>query len=509
MRSISQRFSLGFAVALALIGLPDLLRAAEPPAAPILRIETGAHTAPIRRIATDAAGRYVVTASEDKTARVWDAATGQLLETLRPPQGDNAEGRLYTVAMSPEGELIAAGGITGYQWDKQNSIYIFQRASGKLARRIGGMPNATITNLAWSPDGRYLAAAHVLDGIRVYRTSDFSSVGEDRDYGDVINGVDFDRNGQLVSVCNDGFVRLYRVGDSGLSLVAKKTARGGKQPHSPTFSPDGSRIAVGFDKSTRVDVLSAATLDWLYSPDMAGVTNGNFTSVNWSADGAALYAGGGFNIRGSWKVRRWTEAGRGSYVDLDAARATIMSIAALPQGGIAYGVADSSWGRFDSSGQRTVFVAPQTADFRGNLKEFQISGDAGEVQFTYEVGSVPPARFQIQQQALISGRADSGLIAPRTSAPGLEITDWHNNTEPKLNGNRLKLNRYEMARSVAVAPNAQSFILGTDWHVGIVDRSGNLRGVVVSSVAWAVNVSGDGKTAVAARADHPGAAAGQ
>lgn len=38
--------------------------------APVLRIEAGMHTAPIWRIAVDAAERVVVTASDDKTVRV-------------------------------------------------------------------------------------------------------------------------------------------------------------------------------------------------------------------------------------------------------------------------------------------------------------------------------------------------------------------------------------------------------------------------------------------------------
>jgi hypothetical protein len=37
--------------------------------APFLRLETGMHTAAIKRISVDAAERYVVTASHDKTAR--------------------------------------------------------------------------------------------------------------------------------------------------------------------------------------------------------------------------------------------------------------------------------------------------------------------------------------------------------------------------------------------------------------------------------------------------------
>src|SRR5262252_3821441 len=64
----------------------------EPSRQPILRLETGMHTAHIDSIGVDAAGRYLVTASVDKTARVWELATGRLLRTLRPPIGEGNEG---------------------------------------------------------------------------------------------------------------------------------------------------------------------------------------------------------------------------------------------------------------------------------------------------------------------------------------------------------------------------------------------------------------------------------
>jgi hypothetical protein len=51
--------------------MPWCLPAAEPPSAPILRNEAGMHTAKIGRISTDRAGRLALTASLDKTARLW------------------------------------------------------------------------------------------------------------------------------------------------------------------------------------------------------------------------------------------------------------------------------------------------------------------------------------------------------------------------------------------------------------------------------------------------------
>jgi hypothetical protein len=63
--------------------------AAEPPASPrpFPAIEAGMHTAMINRIAVDRAGRWAVTASDDKTARIWNLASGQLVRVLRVPLG--------------------------------------------------------------------------------------------------------------------------------------------------------------------------------------------------------------------------------------------------------------------------------------------------------------------------------------------------------------------------------------------------------------------------------------
>ncbi len=107
-------FAAIFAVAL----LAGAARAGDlPERRPVLRIEPGMHTAPIKRIGVDAACTLMVTGSDDKTARLWalpqsGRGNPELKRILRVPIGEGNEGKVYAVALSPDGKWVAAGG-----WD--------------------------------------------------------------------------------------------------------------------------------------------------------------------------------------------------------------------------------------------------------------------------------------------------------------------------------------------------------------------------------------------------------
>jgi WD40 repeat protein len=123
---------------------------------PILRIETGQHGALIRRIDTDAENRFAVTASEDKTVRVWSLPEGRLMRVLRLPIDQGDIGKAYAVAISPDSSTVAAGGWTGTAGHM--NVFLFDRASGELKQRLRDLPNV-VHHLAYSPDGRRLAAS--------------------------------------------------------------------------------------------------------------------------------------------------------------------------------------------------------------------------------------------------------------------------------------------------------------------------------------------------------------
>ena len=139
------------------LGLGPLHAAAEAPSglseAPVLRIETGMHTAKIGRIAIHAGTNILASASYDKTLRLWSLADGRLIRTLRVPIGEAREGALYGVAISPDGGTIATAGWTGEWGDPNWSLYLFEIASGEMIRRVADLPHRGL-HLAFSPDGK-------------------------------------------------------------------------------------------------------------------------------------------------------------------------------------------------------------------------------------------------------------------------------------------------------------------------------------------------------------------
>ena len=136
--------------------LPGAAHTAEPGTTPQLRVETGMHTTLIRRVLPDLPRNRLITCSDDKTIRVWQMPQMRLISVLRVPIDTGHEGQLYAIAVAPDGKAVAAGGWTGWDWDKKASIYFFDIANGELIRRLGGFDNV-VNALAWMPDGKHLA----------------------------------------------------------------------------------------------------------------------------------------------------------------------------------------------------------------------------------------------------------------------------------------------------------------------------------------------------------------
>lgn len=471
--------------------------------APVLRIETGMHGALIGSLGTDAKNKYVVTGSSDKTVRVWDGATGAALGVIRPPIGGGSIGQVYAVAISPDGKTVACGGWTGDPAKRTFSVDLFDRATGRLTRRLDGLPSL-INALAFSPQGDYLAAVLGSGGLRVFKTADGSVAGSDAKYGSDSYGVAWAKAGdslRLATTCFDGKIRLYAMGAM-LKPLAQATVPANVHAYGAAFSPDGAKLAVGFYDARQVLVLSGADLTTLYTPDANGVNNGSLSAVCWSADGQALYAAGRFQQRGGFLLRRWADGGQGVATDTPLTGETLLGLQPRQSGGVFFCAGDPAWGAVGDDNNIVYQQESRLADFRDNTAGFLVSSNGTTVQFGTAQGGKEPAQFSLTKRVYQSGGRTAGLVAPVTTAPGLDVQGWRNGRSPTLNGQPLALDVNEMARCLAVAPDNQQFVLGTEWNVRCFDANGKVKwSVAAPGTTWAVNVTPNGKSVLAAFAD--------
>jgi WD40 repeat protein len=465
-----------------------------PQALPIPRLETGMHTAPVRGAAVDASGKLLVTVSDDRTARLWSLLTGELIRTLRPEITPSGEGRLFAVAMSPDGRLIVTGGSTGFEPGKGSSFYVFDTTTGRLLRRIGGLPEA-VNRLAWSPDGRYVAAGLLgANGVRLFETSEWREVARDIDYAGAVYGLNFDGSGRLAVTAFDGNIRLY---DPSLRPIAKATAPGGARPEGVAFSPNGSELAIGYSDTLNVDVLSVPEFRHIAAANVSGLAGGNLGQVAWGQDGTLLAGGTNWSTATGSSVFHWNDSRRAKRETFMAADGTVMGIVPLRNGGFVYVTADPTIGRYDARGSRILYRGPDIADLRGQIERLRLSADGGRVGFGLEKGGGKPVWFDVDTRTL------NYTSAPRDMIPAdigsLPVRGWQNETEPTLAGKRLPLDMGEMSRSLAIARDGRSFLLGSEWNVRRFDSNGKqIWQKAVPVPAWAVDVSGDGRLAVAA-----------
>lgn len=465
---------------------------------PVLVIDPGMHTAPIKRADVDRGGRFAVTASDDKTVRVWSLADGALLRTIRLPAGPGSIGKAYAVAISPDGATIAAGGWTRWtEADPQQQIYFFDRASGAMTGRVDGLPSM-VNDLAFSPDGNRLAAALGSGaGLRLYAREGrcWTELAADACYGNSSYGVAFAADGRLATTSLDGFLRLY---DPDGRLMLSDTPC--PEPSGLAFSPVNGLLAVGSDNSPDVMFYDGTTLEPLPPPEVNCIDNGNLTAVGWSADGRILFAAGSYENAGGSPVVAWGCVGAGWPQTCPAGVDTVMSLQPLADGALLVAAADPWLGVIAADGTPRWTHPPKQIDPRRQMSNFAVSANGMLVEFGLCFGGAKDRlRFDVAALKMLPATAD-GRVAPPIQ-DSLPIDRWINAT-PTLGGAPLMLDPDEITRSLAIHPDGARFLLGAEWSLRSFDAAGAmLWRRPVPGVAWAVNVSGDGRLAVAAYGD--------
>jgi WD40 repeat protein len=482
------------------------------PTQPLLRLDTGMPSGAFAGLAVDPAGHWLVIAGEDETARVWAIDTGQLISVLRPPIGEGHIGELSAAAISVDGETVALS----WRSEDSASIFLFERTTGALKGRIDGLIDVA-TGLKFSPHGVQLAASLVSGGLQLFDVASAKEVAHDINYQGESYSVDFSPDGRyIVTTCTDGFLRLYGIDHRRMQrLVVAKVTNLTAKPITARFGPDGKQISLAYDS---VDSIQIRTIHNLTQSTllMTPFISSNFSDTSWAKNGEYLYSSY-VSTKGDSIIRRWKRTTAdyvtGSLINIlshheDIAvngRGMITSVLALPTGGAVFATSGPAWGVVSESGAvewRQGAVNTRYANYAVDPSrplKLLLSADGRRVGFNYD-GKQSPAVFDLTRRTI--GSDESGLSPPRTSAPGLSISIsgrlglFALSTVTLVNGQRLKLGPTDYSTSFAIAPDGQSFVVGSAFAVSLFSRDGALIWRRPGR-AFAVNISGDGQWVVA------------
>jgi WD40 repeat protein len=480
------------------------------PERPLLMIETGTHSAPVRRIDVHAERGIAVTASDDRTARVWGLAGGELRHVLRPPASGAQLGRLYGVAIHPREPLVAVAGTTSEHCCAQHWIYLFDVDSGALVRTIDAKAG-DVRKLAWSPDGSVLFAGYNgTHGVRAFAL-DGRELLDDR-FGGPVFGLAVGPGGLAAAVSLDGQLRSYRIAGGAVSRAGAVALGGNRRPAGVAFSPDGRQLAVAYATGGEgPELFDPATLQTSGKLPAPPVFGGDFRVLAWSADGRTLAVGGtAYSRELRFPVVAIDVAARRVGASTDVAGDSVTDLVALPAaagGGFAYASFDGSWGRVAADGSARSIGAAVNA-VRGNApQDLELSSDALAVRWAAR-NPGGGLGFAFDRRRLANSPRDMGVPqrAPEIRfGPFDTPSNWLSDTRPPVVGGRpMQLAADERGRAIVIARTqpVAAAIVGTNRALYRVDERGAVAWrVPVDTEVRAVNASADGRLLVSAMAD--------
>ncbi|MCP4257807.1 MAG: WD40 repeat domain-containing protein, partial [Planctomycetes bacterium] len=259
--------------------IPNVEKALKDALAIVQAVLTG-HEDEVDGVAYSPDGKLIATGSDDKTVRIWNAATGDLLQELLGHSND-----VCRIAFSPDGNRIVSGSMDGTAriWDVKAGKELHQLKDGSKDR---------IWGVAWSLDGSHVATGHSRN-IRIWNTETGSSPAQLVGHSDSVWDVVFSPDGsRLLSVSSDRTARIWDVNTGTMQLQFNEHDNA---VYGASWSSDGKLVATGSADNT-VRIWEADTgnqcFSFLHEATVYGVAfspNGKWLSTGCEDNSARIW----------------------------------------------------------------------------------------------------------------------------------------------------------------------------------------------------------------------------
>lgn len=253
---------------------------------------------------------------------------------------------VWSVAYSPDGRRLAAA-------DDDGNVKLWDTATGKELSVLSAH-YAAVLSLAWSPDGRKLATASSDTTVKLWDAATGQALATLTGHTKRVNAAVFSPDGKrLATGSDDGTIRFWNAATGTALMTIQSQAQ---WVRSLAFSPDGRRLATGLAAKPWVKLWDAATGQELLA---FNGTVGLVRSVAFSPDGTRLAAGSNDHTARLWDANTGREL-----ASFKGHTSEIRSVAWSPDGKrLATGGADRTAKLWDSA------TGEELATIRGHFGE--------------------------------------------------------------------------------------------------------------------------------------------
>ncbi|XRB25343.1 EF-hand domain-containing protein [Pseudoscourfieldia marina] len=227
------------------------------------------HSGAVTSASYSADGTRIVSASYDKTVRVWDATTGASLSVL-----EGHSGRVTSASYSADGTRIVSASA-----DK--NVRVWDATTGACLSVLEGH-SRDVLSASYSADGTRIVSASVDKSVRVWDATTGACISVLEGHSDEVNSASYSADGtRIVSASDDKTVRVW---DATTGACISVLEGHSDMVSSASYSADGTRIvSASGDETVRIwDATTGACLSVL-----EGHSN-RVTSASYSADGTRI-----------------------------------------------------------------------------------------------------------------------------------------------------------------------------------------------------------------------------
>ena len=147
-------------------------------------------------------GKVVASASNDETVRLWDAATGAARQTL-----EGHSHSVMSVAFSPDGKVVASASVDG-------TVRLWDAATGAARQTLVGHSHL-VMSVAFSPDSKVVASASYDKTVRLWDAATGAARQTLEGHSDSVTALlSFSSSGQCLRTDHG----LFRIGPSSTTL---------------------------------------------------------------------------------------------------------------------------------------------------------------------------------------------------------------------------------------------------------------------------------------------------